>query len=305
MRKKICLVFILVGAYAFIMINYPTDIMKAAGYNQVLDVYASLVSQHCPITLVHNPGLRQLSLEPEKIQVEAVIPQEHNDYLHSAQNALKHGGAIVECSGMDAWHTTDTGRDYLTRLRKNTFRVVVMDGGHHLPTLGLSPDIILVPAAAGYAVHAVTLDGIKVEQIIKIAHDVKSDSVIAVIPRWALVKNQKSLEILTRRIMAASYYRESPEPFVPSCRPAVSQRNGVITAYINRGYAADINSLYKACQQLDLDKTRFIYVAFDYSVIREAEAEKYTQKLQSLCHKIVARVNEPVKVSNVLFRGKK
>jgi hypothetical protein len=303
--KKICLFIILAGAYAFIMINYPTDIMKAAGYNQVLDLYASAASRWCPVTLVYDPGLRRLPLEPEEMQVKAQIPSEHNDYLQAAQEALKQGGAIVECSGMDAWHTTAVGRDYLIKLRPNNYRVVVMDGGHHLPTLGLNPDIILVPAAAGYAVHAATIDGIKVEQITKIAREVDADSVIAVIPRWALVKNQKSLAILTRRIMAQTHYRDKQEVFQPLCQPGMSERKGVITAYVNHVYAADTDLFYKTARKLGLERARIIYLAFDYSKISQDEARDYAGKLQRLCRKTVVPVNEPVKTTTVLFRGKR
>lgn len=301
MCKKIYLFIILVGAYAFIMVNYPTDMMKAVGYNQMLDLYASVVSQYCPVSLVYNPGLRQLPMKAEKIQVQAVIPAEHNDYLQSARNALILGGAIVECSGMDAWHTTAAGRDYLIKLRKNTYRVVVMDGGHHLPTLGLSPDIILIPAAAGYAVHAVALDGIKVEQIIKIARDIKSDAVIAVIPRWALVKNQKSLSILTRRILAECYYREKQETLKPLCRPGISMRKGVITAYVNHKYVNNMDLLYETSREIGLDKAKVVYLAFDYSRLNRDEAQTYAENLQQLCRKPVIPVNEPVKVGNVFF----
>lgn len=305
MLKRICLFIIVVGAYAYIMVHYPTDIMKSIGYNQVLGLYASVVSRHCPITLVDNPGLRLLPDEPEQMQIQAVIPTQHNDYLHAAQNALKHGGVIVECSGMDAWHTTAVGKDYLIKLRKNNYRVVVMDGGHHLPTLGLDPDIILVPAAAGYAVHATTLDGIKVKNIIKVAHDVKSDAVIAVIPRWGLVKHQKSLEVLTRRIMAQSYFRTHEEPFQPLCRPGVSARKGVITAYVNRTYAQDVRLLYQTSRKIGLDKAKRLYLAFDYNQISPQAAQTYARSLQQLSRKPVFPVNEPVKVSNVFFRGKK
>jgi hypothetical protein len=179
-----------------------------------------------------------------------------------------------------------------------------MDGGHHLPTLGLSPDIIIVPAAAGYAVHAATLDGIRVEQITAIVRQNRTKVVVAVVPRWALVKNQRSLDLLTRRIMAASFYRDSQEAFAPECRPGISQHNGVISAYVNRAYANDVNIMYRLCQQIGLDQTRFIYLAFDYSLLSEVEAQKYTEDLQGLCHKKVIRSNEPVKVSTVFLRGK-
>lgn len=303
--KKICMFLILAGVYAFIMINYPTDIMKAVGYNQGLNLYAAIISRYCPITLVYNPGLRMLAETPGKIRIQAVIPAEHNDYIRSAQSMLKRGGAIVECSGMDAWHTTASGRDYLIKLRKNSYRVVVMDGGHHLPTMGLAPDIILVPAAAGYAVHTVTLDGIKVNQIIKIARSLKSDSVIAVTPRWALVKNQKSLDILTRRIIAKSHYRNYPESFQPLCRSGVSERNGIITAYVNRNYADNLKLLRKSCSEIGLKRSKIIYLAFDYSILSQDQAAEYAQKLQGLIHKPVIVVNEPVKVNTVMFRGKK
>lgn len=301
MWKKIGLIIILAGAYTFIMMHYPTDLMKAAGYNQVLDAYATVVSRHCQIKIIHNPGLRKLNYASAPLPLKAVIPRQHNNYIQDLNQILERGGTVIECSGLDAWHTTDLGKSYLHKLRDKAYRVVIMDGGHHLPTLGLDPDIIIVPAAAGYAVHAAALDGLAWENIIKIAREADTQAVIAVVPRYALVKNEKSLSILTRRILDSCPYREERENFEPCCQPQISKKAGVIMAYVNRGYASDVRKLYQACRQLGLNDVVKIYLAFDYNVLNKAEAAEYARSLQKTANRPVIRVNEPVKTSNVMF----
>ncbi|MEN6461694.1 MAG: hypothetical protein ABFC94_10035 [Syntrophomonas sp.] len=299
--KKLCLVIIFIAAYTYIMVNYPSDFIKSLGYNNLLDLYASQVSSRSDFNIIYNPGLRKCNIILGNIKTQSVIPGDYNNYGEEMQRfIIGDKQAIIECSGLDAWHTSKTGAKYLAQIRDKGYRVVVFDGGHHLPTLGLSPDLIIVPEMAGYAVHAYMLDGIKVDVIKQMAADIKSPSVIVTVPRWALVKSDASLNNMTRRVFKECYYRNDVnESFKPICTSGMSKNNGVVFAYINR---QDINSIMSNCRELGLKDVRKIYVAFNYNYFSEPGAEQFRESMQESLGLPVLRVNEPVKTFNVLFR---
>jgi hypothetical protein len=283
------------------MVNYPTDFIKSLGYNNLLDLYASRVSSRSDFNIIYNPGLRKCNIVLDNIKTQSVIPGDYNNYGNEMQQFITGDKqAIIECSGLDAWHTSKTGAKYLAQIRDKGYRVVVLDGGHHLPTLGLSPDLIIIPEMTGYAVHAYMLDGIKVDNIKKMAADINSQSVIVTVPRWALVKSNASLNNITRRIFKECYYRNNVnESFKPICTPGMSKSNGVVFAYINH---QSVNLILSKCRALGLDDVRKIYVAFNYNYINEPEAEQFRKDMQESLGIPVSRVNEPLKTFNVLFR---
>lgn len=287
------------------MVNYPSDFIKSWGYNNLLNLYASQISTRAKVDIIYHPGLRKLAISPDKIKIQSVIPGDHNDYGKEMQRFITgNAQAMVECSGMDAWHTYGVGTRSLSKLRAKGYRVVIFDGGHHLPTLGLSPDIIIIPQMAGYAVHAKTLDGIKANTIKEMAADIHSHTVIATVPRWALVKNRRSLNIITHKVLKACYYKNNvTEPLQPDCCPGLSKSRGVIFAYVNRYYAGDLYNFIKNGELIGLNDVRKIYLAFDYNYLSKPQAEQYTEKLHQILKVPVIRVNEPVKTFNVLFQG--
>lgn len=299
--KKFCLIIIFIGAYTYTMVNYPSDFIKSIGYNNLLDLYAAQVSSHSDFNIIYNPGLRKCNAVTKNIKTKSVIPGDYNNFRKDMQQFMAGDQqAIIECSGLDAWHTTREGVKYLHRIREKGYRVVVFDGGHHLPTLGLAPDLIIVPVMDGYAVHAYMLDGIKSDVIKQMAADIDSPSVIVTVPRWALVKNAASLNNITHRVLKECYYRNNAnEPFNPICTTGMSKSSGVIFTYINH---QSIKSILSNCRKLGLKNVRKIYIAFNYNFINEPEAEQFCNDLQQSLGLPVIRVNEPVKTFNVLFK---
>jgi hypothetical protein len=283
------------------MVNYPSDLVKSLGYNYLLNIYASRVCSLTDVNFIYNPGLRKLDFDLNNMQIQTVMPGNHN-YVQEVEKFITgNGQALVECSGLDAWHTTREGSKYLTSVKAKGYRVVVFDGGHHLATLGLEPDLIMIPQMGGYAVHAYMLDGIKVSTIKKIAGEIHSNSVIVTVPRWALVKNSVSLSGLAGKIFKECYYREkSGENFQPVGRPGMSKYNGIILTYVNSRHSLD--QTLENWRLLNLSDVNKIYIAFNYSSISEPKADEFCANMQKSLGIPVQRVNEPVKTFNVLFR---
>jgi len=188
-RKKIYLVIILVAFYTAVMINYPSPLIKSLGYEQGLNLYAYMFSTHSSYNFISNPGLRKLDNHEEIVR--AVTPEESGNFASILDKHLAGGSScIIECSELDTWHSSPAGLQYLKEMRPQTYRAIIFDGGHHLPSLGLSPDIIIIPRLAGYAVHSYTLDGVKIAIIEKMAQECGIPSVIVTVPRMALVKTK-------------------------------------------------------------------------------------------------------------------
>ena len=127
--------------------------------------------------------------EPSSGQVKiAVIPPgTGGGYDGLAAGVLRHQARVmVQCSGMDTWHTTARGYESLIRLRERCLRVVVFDGGHHLPTLGLIPDIIIVPSTAGYAAHSYMPDAMEVKQLLQLLEETDCPAALVTVPAGPL-----------------------------------------------------------------------------------------------------------------------
>lgn len=303
MWKKTPYLFVIILAfYVSIMVNHPSEKLKRLGYNYFLDFYAELVSSRAPVDIIYDPGLRKLDCSLEKAVVRVFMPGDA-DYEDSLNEILMdRPEVIVECSGADTWHTTERGRNFLTKLRARSYRAVVFDGGHHLPTLGLMPDIIIIPQLKGYAVHSYMLDGIEVDKIQALAEEVNSPSVIAAVPRWALVKNARSLDIITRKILVSSHYADMyPETFRPETRPRMSKYGGLIFAYVGKEYCRNIDLFLEQLNSLGTGGINKICLAFDYSFINQEEAGVFAAAVSEKLRLPVEKVNRPVKVFNVFW----
>lgn len=303
MRKKAYFFIILIAFYAAVMINYPSPLIKSLGYRQGLDLYASMVSTRSSYNFISNPGLRKLNT-PEGT-VRAVTPEEGRDFPSILDKHLAGGSScIIECSQLDTWHSTQAGLQYLEEMRPRTYRAIVFDGGHHLPSLGLSPDIIIIPRLAGYAVHSYTLDGIKIATIEKMAHEGGIPSVIVTVPRMALVKNQLAMENIASRIIDSCPRQEGGAGFNPVANCRMSKYNDFIFAYINRNYAKNPDLFNKRIGELGVKEVKKIYLAFDFKYSSKQQASDYCQQLEENWGLPVECVNQPVKVMNVFWGGR-
>ncbi len=303
MRKKVYLVIILIAFYTAIMINYPSPWIKSLGYQQGLNLYAYMVSTRSSYSFIFNPGLRKINNHEELVR--AVTPEEGHNFPSIIDKHLAGGSnCIIECSQLDTWHSSPVGLQYLREMRTRTYRAIIFDGGHHLPSLGLSPDIIIIPRLAGYAVHSYTLDGVKIETIEKMAQECCIPSIIVTVPRMALVKNQIAMENITSRIVNSCLRQEIEEDFKPMARPRMSKYNGFIFAYIDQNYCKNPDLFNKRLGELGVNGVKKIYLAFDFKYSSKQQAIYYCQQLEKNLQLPVECVNQPVKVMNVFWGGK-
>jgi len=299
--KRFYLSVIVIAIYAAIMVNYPTPGLKALGYQSALNWYGAACANRININILSQPGLRVLN-EPRNTRVAAVIPGGSTDYPRLLDGFLQQGyQAVVECSALDAWHTTADGQRYLEKMRNSTYRVVVFDGGHHLPTLGLAPDIIIIPVTNGYAAHASMIDGIRAQVVVDLAQEAGCPAVIASVPRWGLVKAGTSLRMITNRIIAHSPAPGPKTAFNVQASPGISCYGGICFAYVSRGYLENLSSLIKQLDSLGIQDIHKIYLAFDYRYTDPISADQYCNSLIRCCRIPVVRVNEPVKVANAIL----
>ncbi len=248
--KRISLLIIIIGVYTNVMVNHPSSGMKALGYQQVLDLYGGISAGVLEIRIVHQPGLRVIK-EAHGDKVAAVIPGRETDYPLLLDSFIKQGyRAVVECSALDAWHTTAAGQKYLEKMQKNSYRVVIFDGGHHLPTLGLAPDIIIIPLTHGYAAHSYMLDAIRAPVVAELAEEAGCMAVIATVPRWGLVKAEPSLTRITERIIADSPPAAVRSVFKPKAAHGVSLSNGICFAFVDREYLEDQTALTRMIDKI-------------------------------------------------------
>ena len=303
MRKKAYFFIVLAAFYAAVMINYPSPLIKSLGYRQGLDLYASMVSTRSSYYFIYNPGLRKLNNPGGKIR--AVTPEEGRNFPSMLDQHLTGGcSCIIECSELDTWHSTPTGLQYLEEMRPRAYRAIIFDGGHHLPSLGLSPDIIIIPRLAGYAVHSYTLDGVKIATIEKLAHECGIPSVIVTVPRMALVKNEIAMGNITSRILNSCLRQGTGEEFKPMARPRISKYNNFIFAYIDSNYAENPGLFNKRVGELGIKGVKKIYLAFDFKYSSKQQASDYCQQLEENWERPVECVNQPVKVMNVFWGGR-
>jgi len=303
--KRILLSIIVAGVYIHIMVNNPAEPLKSLGYKSMLGYYASQIDYSANIRLVHDPGLRKLSFPKEKAHICAVLPEDEGSFVQIADQLLETDDfAVIQCSGMDCWHTSQEGRIYLHKIYNRGYRVVVFDGGHHLPTLGLRPDIILVPQMSGYLVHSYMKDGMRINKLLQIAQEICSPSVIAVIPRWALVKQKDALTGAVREIFDRSSYRQEPAgDVIMMADKRMSKFNNRIFIYVNEEYYKDAGLLISRIKKLGAQDVQKIYLAFDYKSINKGQSQDFAEFLEEELSREIEIVNEPVNVFNVFWEG--
>lgn len=302
-KKTGLLLVIALVFYCLMSVNNPSEGIFRAGYDSLLSRYADYRMYENDIKILYNPGLRKLDIDLQKPQVYASLPHQGKSYRQVMEDFLQSDSQVlVECSALDSWHSSEEGSAYLQKLRDRAYRVVIFDGGHHLPTLGLVPDIIIVPVYKGYAVHGYMQDGIKINILQELLRSSNSPAILVTVSRWRLVKTDNSLTGITRQILdELNFSTTSPEPLQIKCKPRISKYNSHIFIYINREYAPNPDLVIKRCRQLGLDGVKKVLVAFDYGSISPQQAEIYTKNLQKNLARPVLRVNEPLKVLDLMF----
>lgn len=300
--KRTVIVIAAITLYLVIATHNPPEWLKSMGYNQVLDLYGSYSARHAPLEWIVNPGLRSVSSTPDAA-IQAVIPDRRRDYEKRLQDELSLAPlAIVECSALDAWHTTLAGQRMLKIMRPTTYRVVVFDGGHHLPTLGLEPDILLVPALRGVAVHSYMRDGMEVSVLQTLLEELQSPAVAVAVPRWALVKRPQNLETLTRRIIQDSQTRSQQEFLAgePCALPKMSCYNGYVLGYVSKKDWENPEQYARRIAQLS-SSIHKVYLAFNYHQVHPREVPQWTANVAQLLGVPVIVVNRPLKVSDLII----
>ena len=267
-------------------------------------IYGQLDVKGLQPEVVYNPGLRTLPKPADSYKIWTVIP--HGERTHIQEiNAFKKSGAnvIVECSGLDTWHTGKTGSSILADIRQQAYRIVIFDGGHHLPTIGLEPDIIIAPVWRGYIAHGYMRDGIRVEQLRQLLEENNSSSILITVPRWRVVKEASSLEKVTRRCLEKvdGETNKPTEELEIQSRLRLTRKGSFFYTYVNRVFVEHPQQLIEGCQELGLEGMECIYVAFDFSTITEEEADEYLRMLENQLGIEARRVNDNISIP-MLFK---
>ncbi|HOB11752.1 MAG TPA: hypothetical protein PLM20_01920 [Syntrophomonadaceae bacterium] len=300
---KAVLLGALVIIYIAVATHNPPSWFKSLGYNQVLDAYGKLTAHHAPLQWIFNPGLR--SIPNQTSSAYALIPNEDNNHQQRIESALENDPlALIESSAVDAWHTTSKGQEALGLIRERAYRAVVFDGGHHLPTLGLEPDVLLIPVLRDTAVHSYMRDGMSVQVLQQLLEKINSPSVAVTVSRWLVVKRPSSLETLTERIIAGAGPREDDQDhgFEPCASPGMSWYNGYIMAYVS-GTKQENPAVYAARIRTLNQEIKEVFVAFNYNNIDQHEAAQWACQVATHLGRPVTVVNRPVKVIDLL-RGR-
>lgn len=295
------MILIIVAAYTALLVQDGSGAMKALGYEQLMDLYAKAVSSRSPVHIVYDPGIRELPVTTRQV-VEVVLPGTSRDFARQLDGIMeKRPAAVVECSALDGWHCTREGQTALFELRQNAYRVVVFDGGHHLPTLGLAPDLIIIPSAHGYAVHSYMVDAIKVNDVVRLVKESHCPVAVVAVPRWMLIKNEKALAgVTTRALQQLSTRAETAPPCYPRANVRMSRYNNTVFAYINREYLNRPELFWSRLEELGpgIDK---VYLAFDYEAAGVMAASDFTQQAARHLKVRVERVNYPLNAFNVFW----
>lgn len=237
--------------------------------------------------------------EPGVVAVVAVTP-DASQYAQIVSNCLeKEIKVVVESSGMDAWHSTAEGLVGLKRLTSGALRVVIFDGGHHLPSLGLQPDLLIVPVTMGYIAHGHTRDAMRIEALLTIMKREQIDCPVVALPRWGLVKtpasmNRIAVEALTQLTTGKPVRRHEGKIL----GPRATMCGQALFLYVNRMPGLNWDWLESG----SLNGIKRIYVAFNYDAVNPDQAGEIIKKLKQIGLQ-AELINEPLHVAGVIVRG--
>lgn len=301
-KKTAFLLMILLFSGLYFSVKYPGEWLHNNAYKRCLAFYGHNVGKRAEVRFLYHEGLRDLG--EKQVKIKALVPGEAKNMGQEIQKAIDEGyTALVECSAADSFHTTAEGKVLAARLYNKAYRIVIFDGGHHLPTLGMAPDVIIIPEIKGYAAHSYMQDAVKTETIVCLAEEAGLKTVIVSVPRWALIKEKGSLESIARKVLeeAADKKTAVSFSFPPCADKRISKVNGVIFAYVERDYYKDIRGFMRRINNLGTADANKIYLAFDYKYTDRESALAYAEDVQAALKIPVYVVNEPFTVFNVLW----
>ncbi|MGE5403914.1 MAG: hypothetical protein ACM3PP_03145 [Candidatus Saccharibacteria bacterium] len=204
--------------------------------------------------------------------------------------------ALVESSGMDAWHTSRQGWQALHYMRAQTLRVVIFDGGHHLPTLGLQPDLVVVPDTMEYAAHGYMKDAVPIRRLQEIAARERLPFTIVSVSRWGLVKTSDSMSRITYKALAKTQVGDQNLPLNGRVMAShFTQWGSAAFVYIDN--VGQVQQIHKSIAQNRSIKR--LYAAFNYSRLNQMQVGKCRSELANLGLPVEI-VNEPLNVPAVM-----
>ncbi|NLV16222.1 MAG: hypothetical protein GXY50_03280 [Syntrophomonadaceae bacterium] len=244
--------------------------------------------------------LYQQEIDADKLLVVAVTPDAENYDQLINKCVEQRARLVVESSGIDAWHTTSAGYKGLKQLTEQALRAVVFDGGHHLPTLGLTPDLIIVPVTQGYAAHAYMRDAVKVEKLLALMEQEHIDCPVAAVSRWGLVKTPSSMNQIAMEALRQ----------LPPASIAIDQKGAVLAPRLTmRGKAAfmyesvaDEKSLQMVRKKLVEHGAERLYIAFNYSLVTDEDADGFIKGLEHYGLQVML-MNEPRNLVGAIVGG--
>ncbi|MGE5415233.1 MAG: hypothetical protein ACM3UZ_00440 [Acidobacteriota bacterium] len=239
-----------------------------------------------PASSEYSSGLRVLPETPDILDFNRVIKS----------CAQQNVDVLVESSGMDAWHTSRTGWQALHSMRARTLRTVIFDGGHHLPTLGIQPDLILVPDTMGYAAHGYMKDAVLISKLQEIARRESLPFTIVTVSRWGLVKTSDSMSRITCEALAKTSLGDKDVPVKGHVlAPHFTQWGSAAFVYID-----NVDQIIQIKEIVDQNESiKRIYAAFNYSKLGLPEVKKCRRSLSSLGIEVEI-VNESLNVPAVI-----
>ncbi|MGE5544593.1 MAG: hypothetical protein ACM3UW_06420 [Bacillota bacterium] len=243
--------------------------------------------------------LQDYEKEPGELTVVAVTP-DASQYSQIVSNCLeKEVEVVVESSGMDAWHSSVAGQAGLKKLTSKALRVVVFDGGHHLPTLGLQPDLLIVPVTMGYIAHGHMQDAMRIENLLKILRREEIDCPVVAFPRWGMVKTPASMNrIAVKALTQLNLGNSVPRHEGRVLGPHLTMYGQVSFLYVNHRQGPEWDWLEPSSHH----HIKRVYVAFDYDAVNQEQAGEILEKLKQ--DGLQAELtNEPLHVAGVIIRG--
>lgn len=169
--------------------------------------------------------------------------------------AAKIGARImIDASTADISRTDFRARQLYQLTRKlGIVRVVIFDGGHHLPSLALQPEIVIAPVLADskntlFVIHGQTLDPVRVSDLTKIIKKLHSLTLLTIMPRLSTpVKTKSPMGAIARQAIINSltpegYQRSTikQRPIRPEfIAPAIMALNGTLLLSIPEGKFSD------------------------------------------------------------------
>jgi hypothetical protein len=148
--------------------------------------------------------------------------------------------AIVEATASDALRAGEWGKRGTIRLRAaGVIRCVLFDGGHHIDSLPLAPDILIVPVTEykgeAHAAHWFTRDAVPLRVLTRTLRDSGIESAIALFPRAGIpVKNRDGMAWLAAQSVRKAIETEragehTRDKSTPALDPAVSKTGYPVT----------------------------------------------------------------------------